>query len=503
VRDVPAAALLRRPAVQRRPWVPGAAHFVRSVFRLVLAQGVSWLGSALLAVLLPRFLGDANLGRLGFALGLTMLAGLIANLGTGTFLAKEVARHPSWAGGLALNALVTRAPLVVAAVVVAAVVALGSRDQLTREVVYVLSGGIVVGAAFSVVQGALQGLQRMGTLAVVGALQTSVYAVAAAAVLFRGHGLLAVAGAYLAGQVAALLVSGVLLLRVVGRLPELDPGAWWRLCAGGLPFFVWQSALTVYGQIDSVLLNFLTGPAVVGWYVAAYRIVTIPVAVPAILVTVLFPALSAAAGTAPFDAITRRAVQVVVLVTLPMAMGVMLLADRIIAVLRYPAVFQHSVLPIMLLAPGFPLIAVDMILGTALNAHDRQRQWAATAVAAAVLNPALNLLAIPYAQSRFGNGAVGAAAVTTLTEVFMMSAGLWLLPRGVLDWTTASRCARCLVAAAAMSAVVLPLRHLPLELPVAAGAVTYSVASLALGTLRPQELRQVLGQLLRVGSEER
>lgn len=502
MRDVPATALLG--SVSRRAWVPGAAHFVRSVFRLGLAQGVSWVGSALLAILLPRFLGDANLGRLGFALGLTMLAGLIANLGTGTFLAKEVARHPSWAGGLALNALATRLPLVlVAGAVATAVVTLGSRDQLTREAVYVLSGGIVVGAAFSVVQGVLQGLQRMGTLALVGALQTSTYALLAAAVLLRGHGLLAVAGAYLAGQVAALLVGGAVLWRGIGSLPELAPGAWWRLCAGGLPFFVWQSALTVYGQIDSVLLNFLTGPAVVGWYVAAYRIVTIPVAVPAILVTVLFPALSAAAGTAPFDAITRRAVQVVVLVTLPMALGVMLLADRIIALLRYPAVFQHSVLPILLLAPGFPLIAVDMILGTALNAHDRQRQWAVTAVVAAVLNPALNLLAIPFAQSRFGNGAVGAAAVTTLTEVLMMSAGLWLLPRGVLDWTTASRCARCLVAAGAMSAVVLPLRHLQLEVPVVAGAVTYLAVSLALRTLRPHEVGEVLRHLLQVDSERR
>jgi len=269
------------------------------------------------------------------------------------------------------------------------------------------------------------------------------------------------------------------------------------LLIGGLPFFVWQAALAVYGQVDSVLLSYLTNDAVVGWYVAAYRVVTLPIFVPTVLMTVAFPALSAAASDPErFNRIVRQAVQVVLLTTMPMALGIMLLPDRIVHALHWSDSFQHSILPIVLLAPSFPLVAVDMMIGTALNARDRQRQWALTGVAAAVLNPTLNLILIPYAQQRFGNGAIGAATVTTLTELFMMVVGLCLMPRGVLVRDTARWALRCLCACLVMVVVVLLLRDAFLPVPVIVGALAYVAASLSLGTLSLSDARSAVRHLV-------
>lgn len=480
-----------------RPVVPGTAHFVRSFLKFGLAQPVTWASSIVLAVMLPRFLGDASLGKLGFAMGVTLLAGLLANLGISTMVTKEVARTPERAGQLLVNALIMRLPLSLLALGVAlAVVTIHPRDAVTRAVVLILGGGILVDSTRAVVQGTLQGLHRMTTLAAFPALAGVAYAAAAGIVLFRGGGVVPVAAAYVGGQTVGLLVCAVALWRVLPQLPRPS----WQVCRllfwGGLPFFLWQAALVIYGQIDSVLLSYFTNDAVVGWYVAAYRVVTVPIFVPTVLVTIALPALSAASWDAPrFNAIVRRAVQVVLLTTLPMALGVMLLPDRIIQVLHWPATFRGSILPILLLAPSFPLVAVDMIIGTALNARDRQRQWALTAAAAAVLNPALNLFAIPYAQHQLGNGAIGAAAVTTATELFLMSAGLRLLPAGVLDRATAGWALRCVAAGLAMAAVVVPLRGAFIGVPVLAGAGVYLLASLALGTLSPSDLRSALGQL--------
>lgn len=471
--------------------VPDAAHFVRSVFKFGVAQGFSWIGAAVLAVMLPRLLGDVNLGKLGFALGLTLLAGLLANLGTSTFLVKEVARSPERAGELTVTALALRLPLSLLAAALAVIaVTLTRSDPATRATVYMLSLGILVDASRGVVQGTLQGLQRLTTLAAFPAISTSVYAGAAVLALTHGAGIVVVAAAYVVGQLAGLAVSGAALWRALPALPRPRPRLLLLLLAGGLPFFVWQAALLVYGQVDSVLLSFLTNDAVVGWYVAAYRIVTVPMFVPTILMTVIFPALSAAsAAPERFDHILRRALQVALQVTLPMALGVMLLPDRIVATLGYPPGFDHSILPIVLLAPSFPLVAVDMIIGTALNARDRQRQWALVAVAAAVLNPALNLVAIPLTQAWLANGAIGAAAVTTATEVFLMTVGLRLLPRGALDRATAWGCSRIVVAGLVMAAVVVLLRGASLLVSVPIGAVTYTAASLALRTLSLADLR--------------
>ena len=467
------------------PHVPGAAHFVRSAVKFGLAQPISWASSVVLAILLPRTLGDANLGRFGFALGLTLLAGLLANLGISTFLTKEVARAPERASQLAINALLMRLPLsLIAAGVAIALVVARRGDRVTEVVVIMLSAGILVDATRAVVQGTLQGLHRMTTLAAFPAVAGAVYALLAVAALTRGGGVVVVAAAYVAGQTAGLIVNVVALWRALPRAARPSQQICRLLLVGGLPFFVWQAALVVYGQIDSVLLSYLTNDAVVGWYVAAYRVVTVPIFVPTVLMTVVFPALSAASrDPARFNTIVRRAVQVVLLTTLPMTLGVMLLPDRIIHVLRWGPSFQHSLIPIVLLAPSFPLVAVDMMIGSALNAHDRQRQWALTAVAAAVLNPALNLLAIPYTQARFGNGAIGAAAVTTLTELFMMSTGLALLPPNVLGRATLHWALRCLAAGLVMAAVVIALRDMFIAVPVLAGAGVYVAASLALRTV--------------------
>ena len=59
----------------------------------------------------------------------------------------------------------------------------------------------------------------------------------------------------------------------------------------GLPFVSWQLAQIAYSQ--STVCARRTGPASpVGWYAAANRIIAIPIFIPTLIITPLFPALS-------------------------------------------------------------------------------------------------------------------------------------------------------------------------------------------------------------------
>jgi O-antigen/teichoic acid export membrane protein len=207
--------------------------------------------------------------------------------------------------------------------------------------------------------------------------------------------------------------------------------------------------------------------------------------------TAIFPALSAAKDSSGFAGIVRRGVRAAVFVTVPMAFGLIVLADRLIDFLGYPAEFRNSALPIMCLAPSLPLVAANMIVGSALAAQDRQRQWAIAGVGAALLNPTLNLLAIPYTQAQLGNGAIGAAAVTSLTEVFLLVAGQILLPRRMIDAATVTSVAKCVAAGALMAAAVWVLRDLPVAVVVPAGGVMYAAAALAGGAISLDDLRRL------------
>jgi O-antigen/teichoic acid export membrane protein len=338
----------------------------------------------------------------------------------------------------------------------------------------------------------------MKTIAITSVLTKVGYALVAAAFLVMGAGALAVSIAWVTVGALGLLYSGGVLARRVRFTPTIDLKIWRSLLVAGLPFFVWQAALLVYGQIDTVLLSFMTADAVVGWYAVAYRIVMIPVFIPTIVVTVIFPALSAAThDQRTFASIARRGVHVIALVSTPMALGIMLLPDKIIHVLGYPVNFDNSIVPLIFLAPHLPLAAVDVMIGTVLNARDRQRQWAMTGVAAAVLNPLLNLIAIPYAQAHWGNGAIGAAAITTLTEVFMLVGGLRLLPKDVFGTSTLIDVLKVGFASAAMGIAVWFSRDFAVIVPIALGAAVYSAACLLTGAVSLGELREVHVHLVR------
>jgi hypothetical protein len=109
----------------------------------------------------------------------------------------------------------------------------------------------------------------------------------------------------------------------------------------------------------------------------------------------------------------------------------------------------------------------------------------------------LNFVAIPYTQTHFDNGAIGAALVTSLTEVFLLVVGQILLERGILDTHTYVAAAKCLVVGIAMGGLVWWANDLPLLITVPLGAVVYGVGVLLFGVVSPSELSEIRSLLSR------
>jgi O-antigen/teichoic acid export membrane protein len=475
---------------------PGS-RIVRNALALSFARPLTWASSIGLTILLPRYLGDVNLGKINFAFAFADWAGLLASLGISTYLTKEVARRSAGAGSLILNALLVRLALALGIGSLAALLAtVMGYDDLTRQLVYLLCTHMLLTVIAGVLTGALQGVQQLRAVAAIDAGSKLVLLGVVAVVCFQGHGPIGVAVAYIASDVVAIVCLLYAVQRHVGLGGPIDPRTWRSLILGGMPFLVWETALLTYARVDVVLLSMFTHDAVLGWYHAAYRLISIPLFAPVVLMTVLFPALSAASrDPAQFNALARRGVHTAVLMAVPMAIGLMILADKLIQFLGYPESFANSVVPIIILAVSLPVVAINMIVGSALNALDRQRQWALAGVGAAVLNPALNLLAIPYTQAAFGNGGIGAAAVTSLTELFLLALGQYLLPRGVLNAATLIGVLKCLSVGLTMAAGVWFARELPILVTIPLGALIYGVGSLAVGTISLGDLRHVRGFL--------
>lgn len=478
---------------------------IRNALALSLSRPFTWLSATGLTILIPRYLGDSNVGKMNAAFAFADWCGLLVSLGIATYLTKEVARRGTTAGSLILNALLLRLALaVVVGLGAAALATVLISDQLTLHLVYLLSIHMMLAVIIGVLTGALQGMQHLRIVALVDGVSKMLLFGLVAAFLFQGFGVRPVAIAFVLSDLVALVWLFIIVKRRGGISGSLDVRSWKSLLTGGAPFAVWEASLLAYARFDVILLSIFTTSAVLGWYYAAYRIISIPLFLPVILMTVTLPALAAnAKDPVMFNSIARRGVLAAAFTSVPMAIGLMLLSGKVIDLFGYPVEFENSIVPIIVLAAGLPLVAVNMIVAPALAALDMQRKWAFLGVGAAVLNISVNLAAIPLTHAWWGNGAIGAGTVTTFTEVYLLAGGLMLLPRTVLDRATFVGVAKCLAAGGLMAAVLWLALAQSIFLLVPLGAIVYGAAALALRIISPDELRTIAGHALSRSSRGR
>ena len=228
--------LAGEPTARRRRRGPAAAEVAPEALRppgrrilgnflaLSAARPLTWLSTIGLTILLPRYLGDVNLGQDQLRLRLRRLVRLARQLRDRHVSGEGGRPAPGRAPTIVLNALMLRVAL-----------ALGSAwsprswpsllgyDRLTRHLVYLLTAHMLLTVFAGVLIGALQGVQQLRVVALVDAVDEGRSSSGWwPVVLVRGHGPIGVAVAYIVGDLFAV---GWLLLAVRRRIGFAGPVA--------------------------------------------------------------------------------------------------------------------------------------------------------------------------------------------------------------------------------------------------------------------------------------
>lgn len=475
--------------------VPEAAsHSVaRGALALFSTQPVTWAISLLSAILVPRFLGDRDLGTYVIVLTIASFLGTFASIGVPNYLVRRVATRPRDAevdGGAAL-VLLTATSMVLAMLVaiVAFVSGIGARFG---PVLYVGLAGAVLLAPTNVVFSLLNGQERHARFAWYNVLAVAIPTCAGLAVLVIWHDLLLLVTVMSILSLPILIVSW----RSSGfrlRRSAFDFRHWRRLTRSGLPFFGANVTLRIRAESDRLLIAALATAAAVGWYGAAYRIISIPLFIPTLIVTPLLPALSRTIEYPnEFRQTFRRCVIAALALSLPIFAMLFALAPAIPGLLGWPQEFERSVPIMLILAIQQPIVALDMVLGTALIAMHRERRWLVVMAIAATLNVGLNLLLITGFTHGGGNGALGAAIATVITECLILVGAFLLLPRHLLDGHTIWICGRIVLAGLILIVVTRLLMPLSVVIALPAGGAAFIVAALGLGIARVADAQRLL-----------
>jgi len=476
----------------RRGKMPIGESITRGALALLSTQPLTWGASLLSTIVLPRMLGADALGQFTIASTIVAMAVTATSLGNSDYLVRRFAQQADMLRrDLAVGLLLQVISMVCGVIIVVLLAGWGKFPLADPRLLYLALLGMLVAPAQSALLASFRGRELHTHYAWFNAIAAVAGQLLGVGSLFMGGDVLAYSATVGVSGIAMTLI-GWKLANLRLSLPRFDRAllhSFREQLSGGIPFWTWSLTLTLTSGIDRVLLGAFVPTVEVGWYAAAYRIFSIPVFIPTLIVTPLFPALSRSIHEP--EAIKRtvtRTLRVVLLMMVPLCAGTIVVAPAIPSLLGWTADFDNAVPLMSLLSLQLPLVAVDMVLGVVLMVVGRQRAWAIVGLSTAILKVGTNLAAIPAFESLVGSGAIGASIVTLLTEVVMLVCALILIPKNLLDLRTAWDAVRITIAGAATVSVGVLLMPFALWLAIIGGAVTYAVIAILLRVLRSEDV---------------
>ncbi len=470
------------------------AHSVaKNTTVMMSSQMITWVSSFILMLFLPRYLGSEEYGRLYLAISVAIILQILIEFGGSYYIAKEIACSREQASSLISNSIALRTILWAIALLLLIVFAFvaGYSKEINVLLAILCISKLWEGVG-RVLYSCFQGVEMMQFPSLGAIVERAFVTSAGVAALLFGAGAITIT--------VIMGISTLLNLLVVSRFtshiaPHLLRPRWeemGKIFRASVPYFLWSMFSIIYYRIDAVMLSLLVPAAVVGWYGAAYRFFDVLMFLPSIFSIAVFPVFSKlwGRGDNSLAVTTQKSLHFILLAGIPISISVFAFSDEIIALFFGADQFGPSSLLLKIFSTGLLLVYIDFVLGTTIFAADRQRQWTVTAFIAMILNPVLNYFLIPFTQLHQGNGGIGAALATLLTEFFVMIMALVLLPADILKGTKIDTPVKGIISGLLMMAV-LALMHnesIPWIISGFIGLIVYCVALVSLKALEPQEM---------------
>ena len=450
----------------------------RNIFRLATGDLVAKATSFFTFVYLARILGVANFGVLEFAGSVLAYLLLIADGGLEMWGTREASNSSDLP---ALAARVVPLRLLLASlsfVLLLVVLPLFPHYAGLRPVLVVY--GLMVFAQAVNLKWVFLGQQQMSGIARGLVIGQVLFAATVVVFVHTPARLVWVAGFRLLGEVATAGYFARWFARVHGGFA--------RNLTLRQPMLILVPALTIGFSLamgllnynfDSVLLGFLRGPTVVGWYNAAYRMLVVGLSVALTYFTGLFPMLSRlyVQDRDEFRLLVRRTSELWLVFVAPLVVGGTLLAAPVIRFL-YGAAYDNSVAPLRILLWSAAFVMLRWVYMDSLRASGHQALDVRCAITSASLNVALNIVLIP----RYGM--IGAASATVIADVVWFIMSVYYFRRAVLASDAFPPVWGPLIGGGAMCALLwfVPMVNWPVRL--ALGIAVYLLVQVPFGSLQ-------------------
>jgi O-antigen/teichoic acid export membrane protein len=459
------------------------------------------------AALMARVLGPDGSGQYFYAIVVFGWFEIVGNWGLNALLLREVARDQTQANRYFVNTTMLRLLLLGLSVPFLAFFLLGRQtllaNKLTGETVgaiLLLFVGLAPGTISAGLTALFQAYEKHDIPAAITSISTLVKVTLGTLALMAGWGIIGLAGVSIVTNLVTLIILAALATRLFFR-PRMEND--WRLqrtmAVESFPLMLNHLMATLFFRANVILLEALRnrrsipGDVAVGWYNWAYKGVDVLNIIPAFFTFAIFPVMSRQAheDRAALSATYHLAIKLLVVLALPAAMAMTLLARPFISVLAGNAFLPHSAIALQLMVWSIPIGWINSVTNYVLIAVDQQRFLTRAFIVGLTFNMAANLVFIPRYDYR------AAAIITIISELVLLIAFyvgvrryLAPVPWFALLWRPA-------LAGAAMAGVGLALWPVGGLLALLASLAAYGVALFALKAFDPTEIALIIGRRAR------
>jgi O-antigen/teichoic acid export membrane protein len=383
------------------------------------------------AAILVRYLGISGFGRYVTVMSLIALVGGVTEAGIAVYGIREFgARTDLDRRRLMADLLGMRLALtslgVVSAIVFGLVVGYGGVLVLGTLVAGV---GLLVQVVADVLSIPLQSKLLLGRLTLVDFTRRLVALLLIAALAVAGASLLPFLGVSIVAGTAALLLLAWMVRLSVTVSVSCNWNRWRALFADTLPFALAVSIGAIYFYVTIIVMSLIASSLQTGFFATSFRVTQVALAIPAIVLTAIFPLLTRERGErgAQLQETMGKVLNVAVIfgvwMSLSMALGAAFIIDVIAGGRRGHAAV--SVLQIQGLVLTASFVSASSMFG--LLALRRYRQMLIATSSALALNIALGLILIPDLGAR--GGAIADVATETVMAVGLTFALIQAVPR--------------------------------------------------------------------------
>ncbi|MCU4925254.1 flippase [Halobacteria archaeon AArc-dxtr1] len=483
-------------------------HIVRGFKATLVARAVYMLSSALLMLVLARYLLDPEgYGALYWAIGILAVVQLFADVGLGKSAARYVAEYRERDPGQIPHLLRSTVAYKLVVIAIVSTILLLFHETIADllgdpDAAPFLAAGVVYVAVRSFdgfAQIVFQGFNQLGYSAAVQAIGGVARLVFAVAFVLLGLGALGAFFGYIVGYtVGAAVGITALYLTFYSRYEpanRYEDGLSRRLVEYSVPLTATRSANVLDKQIDIVLVGVLLNPVAVAFYTLAKQIsdfVLAPAESLGFTISPNFGEQKAAGKIAEARQIYESALTNVLLLYIPAAVGLAIVAGPFMT-LVFGADYAGAGPVLQILAAFIVLQAITNLTSDSLDYLGRARSRAIAKGGTSVANVILTVALLPVI------GVIGAAIATVATHTVYVAVNLYIVHSelslrvaeltrtiGAICAVTAAMAVAVIVAVPMVSSIVM------LFVVIGLGAAIWAALAVASGLLDPQDVREIV-----------